>query len=582
MSPSWEALVEYLATTFALSDDETRKALSEFLTREGDGIFRGPYLSVRTPFRHVADDWAPPLEWLPDDFVPYAHQAASFNRLSSVGGRNPEPTLVTTGTGSGKTECFLYPMLDHCARMRDEGRRGIKALILYPMNALASDQAGRIAELIASETRLAGLTAGLYVGEAGRNSTMGPDHVIDKREAIRADPPDILMTNYKMLDFLLLRNDDRELWAGNDPDTLQYVVLDEFHTYDGAQPPESVIGERRQSVDEACEPVNYRLPIPNVDDVLGLTELEDVAKAFCVSPHDGSDWRALGTDDDARVDLGEVLLAHPLTWAVLSAVGERPRSWPEAVKEIVFRAPNWGRTHQNEPLRAEQALAQFLWLLSEARRRRGARLTPLFSVEIQLWIREVSRLLRKVQPEPSFRWRDSSAPVSEDDTEGGDTLELPSTYCRQCGMSGWMAIASETSDALSTNAGHIYRSSVQGSPLARTMLVGHPDDEAVRWFSPIDHTLSDTRSEDALPVLVTDGEDDAGPAAALVARNATPFGFWDCGWPAWRRCRSTRCLAPTTWRARSGSCWPSPTRCRTPRTGHRSSVGARTASTCGR
>ena len=56
-----EALVEYLATTFALSDDETRKALSEFLTREGDGIFRGPYLSARTPFQHVVEGWTPPM-----------------------------------------------------------------------------------------------------------------------------------------------------------------------------------------------------------------------------------------------------------------------------------------------------------------------------------------------------------------------------------------------------------------------------------------------------------------------------------------------------------------------------------------
>ena len=98
-----EALVEYLATTFALSDDETRKALSEFLTREGDGIFRGPYLSARTAFQHVVEGWTPPLEWLPDDFVPYAHQAESFERLSSGGGHQPSPTLVTTGTGSGKT-----------------------------------------------------------------------------------------------------------------------------------------------------------------------------------------------------------------------------------------------------------------------------------------------------------------------------------------------------------------------------------------------------------------------------------------------------------------------------------------------
>ncbi len=91
--------------------------------KRGGGVW-GPYLSVRTPFQHVEDGWQAPLEWLPDDFLPYAHQAESFERLSSVGGHQPEPTLVTTGTGSGKTECFLYPVLDHCARMRDEGQVG--------------------------------------------------------------------------------------------------------------------------------------------------------------------------------------------------------------------------------------------------------------------------------------------------------------------------------------------------------------------------------------------------------------------------------------------------------------------------
>ena len=224
---------------------------------------------------------------------------------------------------------------------------------------------------------------------------------------------------------------------------------------------------------------------------------------------DMGDWSSLGTGEDARVRLGEVLLAHPLTWAVLAAVGDRPRSWPDAVKEIVFRAPNWGQTHQIDPELVERALGQFLWLLSEARRRNGAALRPLFSVEIQLWIREVSRLLRKVEPEPKFRWRDSATQVTEDGTDGGDALELPSAYCRRCGMSGWMAIASETSDALGVNANHIYTSSLQGSPLVRTMLVGHPDDASVRWFSPTDHTLSDAPSGDALPVLVTEGEDDA-------------------------------------------------------------------------
>jgi ATP-dependent helicase YprA (DUF1998 family) len=229
------ALVEFLATTFSLSDDGVRDELTRFLNDRDDGIFRGPYLRVRTPFRAVDAGWQSPLEWLPDDFTPYLHQAAAFDRLSSADERTPQPTLVTTGTGSGKTECFLYPLLDHCARQRVLGKPGIKALILYPMNALASDQAERIAGLIDSEARLAGLRAGLYVGESGRHSAMGEDHLIDKREVLRSDPPDILLTNYKMLDFLLLRREDRNLWAANDADTLQYVVLDEFHTYDGAQ-----------------------------------------------------------------------------------------------------------------------------------------------------------------------------------------------------------------------------------------------------------------------------------------------------------------------------------------------------------
>ena len=228
------ALVEYLTTTFALTDDDVREALTSFLEGE-DGIFRGPYLQVRTPFETVDEDWESPLGWLPEGFLPYKHQAEAFDRLSTVGGAKAEPTIVTTGTGSGKTECFVYPILDHCARLRAQGQRGIKALILYPMNALASDQAGRIAETIHRSALLAGITAGMYVGGPGRHSAMGDKHLIDKREALRDDPPDILLTNYKMLDYLLLRREDRDLWADNAPDTLQYLVLDEFHTYDGAQ-----------------------------------------------------------------------------------------------------------------------------------------------------------------------------------------------------------------------------------------------------------------------------------------------------------------------------------------------------------
>lgn len=106
-----QALVDYLATTFDLADDDVRDTLSAFLIDPATGLFRGPYLRVRTPFRAVEPTWVSPLGWLPEWFVPYVHQAQAFERLTSLGGHAPRPTIVTTGTGSGKTECFLMPVL---------------------------------------------------------------------------------------------------------------------------------------------------------------------------------------------------------------------------------------------------------------------------------------------------------------------------------------------------------------------------------------------------------------------------------------------------------------------------------------
>ena len=159
--------------------------------------------------------------------VPYLHQVQAWQRLNSKD-RDPEPTLITTGTGSGKTEAFLIPILDHCRRERQAGQTGVKAVLLYPMNALATDQANRINDLLTASD-LAGVTAGLYIGERPDTTYA---RVLTERADIRREPPDILITNYKMLDLLLQRADDLPLWRDAD---IRYVVVDEFHTYDGAQ-----------------------------------------------------------------------------------------------------------------------------------------------------------------------------------------------------------------------------------------------------------------------------------------------------------------------------------------------------------
>ncbi|PPJ30640.1 DEAD/DEAH box helicase [Nocardia nova] len=231
-----EGLTDYLATTFALTDADTKGALVDFIEHPRDGMFKGPYVRLRLPFAPATGNWGMHLDWLPPGFVPYGHQAKAFERLSTKFQARPQPTLVTTGTGSGKTESFLIPILDHVLRAKKAGVAGMKALIIYPMNALANDQEQRLARLIVSNPELAGVTAGLYTGEGASSgrTLVSADGLITDRRLMHDSPPDILLTNYKMLDHMLLRPDRAPMWRQS-AHSLQYVVLDEFHTYDGAQ-----------------------------------------------------------------------------------------------------------------------------------------------------------------------------------------------------------------------------------------------------------------------------------------------------------------------------------------------------------
>lgn len=237
-----QQILFYLQSTFAFRDRATETAFQQFIEDPENGLFKGPWLQLRRPFR-PADPDAPPALDIDPGFHPFRHQWLAWQRLSSRD-RAPRSTLVTTGTGSGKTECFLLPLLDHCRRMREAGQRGIKAIVLYPMNALARDQERRFAETVQRNPRLHGIRIGNYTGRYdpadpdSRDSgtqTMGPDHGISHHQTQQDDPPDILLTNYRMLDFLLMRPQDQALWRFNEPGVLRYLVLDELHTYDGAQ-----------------------------------------------------------------------------------------------------------------------------------------------------------------------------------------------------------------------------------------------------------------------------------------------------------------------------------------------------------
>ncbi|MEV6040737.1 DEAD/DEAH box helicase [Nonomuraea sp. NPDC052116] len=176
---------------------------------------------------------------LPLDRPLYAHQEQALRK--SAAGRN---LVVATGTGSGKTESFLLPILNDLAAERTAGTLGpgVRALLLYPMNALANDQLKRLRELLAAAPYL---TFGRYTGDTPEREAQGlalfeelhpgagrlPGELLS-REEMRRTPPHLLITNYAMLEYLLLRPTDLELFEG---ETWRFVALDEVHVYDGAK-----------------------------------------------------------------------------------------------------------------------------------------------------------------------------------------------------------------------------------------------------------------------------------------------------------------------------------------------------------
>lgn len=129
-----QGIRDFLRATFSISTPHFRNVMEDFLSE--NSLFKGPFLSLSLPFQR-GNTGVDRFSSVQMKFPPYVHQEKAFNNL---GASPPVSTIVATGTGSGKTECFLYPILHHCWIHRHE--RGIKAILIYPMNALATDQPG--------------------------------------------------------------------------------------------------------------------------------------------------------------------------------------------------------------------------------------------------------------------------------------------------------------------------------------------------------------------------------------------------------------------------------------------------------
>ena len=146
-------LKHYLTTGFEPSDRMFSGVMQRF-TEDESRWMKGPFVQIGLPFR-TGTHGKIFFGHFETEYPGHVHQEAAWQRLAS--NRAAAGTLVATGTGSGKTECFLYPLLDHCARANTDGVAGIKALVIYPMNALAADQARRFAQVIAPDAGFQGI-----------------------------------------------------------------------------------------------------------------------------------------------------------------------------------------------------------------------------------------------------------------------------------------------------------------------------------------------------------------------------------------------------------------------------------------
>jgi DEAD/DEAH box helicase domain-containing protein len=202
------------------------------------------------PAELVAAMDAPPEKYIADRFArswqPYRHQVTAWKTLSE---RDPKSVIVTTGTASGKTECFLVPILADMARELQRSSaplEGVRALFLYPLNALINSQRDRLL----TWTHAFGdrLRFCLYNGATPNEvpaiqQSATPSQVLS-RELLRKKPSPILVTNATMLEFMMVRSDDTPI-VERSKGKLRWIVLDEAHTYVGSTAAEIALLLRR-------------------------------------------------------------------------------------------------------------------------------------------------------------------------------------------------------------------------------------------------------------------------------------------------------------------------------------------------
>lgn len=295
-----EKYKRYLRTIFQIADPDYEEQFNQELDKSSV-LAKGPYLDAVDSFKkgkspaQLIEEGVLPVSFrkigIPMERTLYQHQETAIRKV-----KNGANIVVSTGTGSGKTESFLLPVLSELAREAEVGKLcpGVRALIIYPMNALANDQMERLRSILSNYPDI---TYGSYTGQTKRdrrqalneyralnNQREPKQNELISREEMIATPPHILITNYAMLEYLMIRPHENVFFNGPFACYWKFIVMDEAHVYSSTTGIEVSMLLRRLKSSLPVKNIQYILTSATLGSEDQNREVAEFASRLCNNP----------------------------------------------------------------------------------------------------------------------------------------------------------------------------------------------------------------------------------------------------------------------------------------------------------
>ena len=377
----------------------------------------------------------------------HTHQEEAIRRAATN-----KPYVLTTGTGSGKSLSYIIPIVNHV--LNEGSGKGIKAIIVYPMNALANSQQEELDKFLqfGFPNQEPPVTYARYTGQEGEQ----------EKQAILNNPPDIILTNYVMLELILTRIEERKLVSR--ANELKFLVFDELHTYRGRQGADVAMLIRRcrnafGSKDLRCVGTSATMASEgsSIDQTRTVAEVASTVFGELVEPEnvigetlsrttDEFDFESTKTinaisnsvsSNASPPDSYEEFISHPLVSWIESAFGLKRepethtliRQIPSSISGVDGAAARLARILELPQEQCEDAIRRFLYAGSEITKPDSE--FPVFAFRLHQFISRGDTAWASIEPAEQRHITLKGQQFVPGDRE---RILVPLCFCRHCGQ----------------------------------------------------------------------------------------------------------------------------------------------------